>query len=127
MIEYISINYWRVYIQPIDEKRLNQLLQPGEEIKKREKQIRKMKDVRLRIWMKNNTYVARVARLLIESENILTDLDDYQVRHDQIYPDIEDFNLQVGAIRDDFIKYIDDNKELLLIDEKVDEYLGFEK
>ena len=114
-------------MQPMDEERLNQLLQLGEEIKKREEQIRKMKDVRLRDWMETNTYVARVARLLIETENILTDLDDYQVRHNQIYPDIEDFNLQVGAIRDDFIKYIDDNKELLLIDEKVDEYLGPEK
>ena len=33
-----------------------------------------MKDVRLRDWMETNSYVARVAKLLIEAENILTDL-----------------------------------------------------
>ena len=86
-----------------------------------------MKDIRLRDWMETNTYVARVAKLLIEADNILTDLDDYQVRHDQIYPDIEDFELKVNSLLYEFIKYIDENKELLLIDEKVDEYLGPEK
>ena len=114
-------------MQPMDEERLNQLLQLGEEIKKREEQIEKMKDVRLRDWMETNTYVAKVAKLLFEADNILLDLDDYQMQQDQIYPYIEDFELKVNSLLHEFIKCIDENKELLLIDEKVDEFFDRSK
>jgi len=104
---------------PFDEERINELIKFGEEIKKREG---KMKDIRERDWMNLDTYVSKVLRLLIEAEDILMDLDDYQMGNDQYYSHFEELYNQVAETRADFTKYIDEHKELLTMDKEIDNY-----
>ena len=56
-------------------------------------------DIRLRDWMTLDTRVSHILRLLIETENILIELDDYQREHNQCYEDLEDFNLKLFVYR----------------------------
>lgn len=81
-------------------------------------------DIRIRDWMNLDTKVSNAAKLLISAENILTELDDFQLWNGQDYPDLEDFNLQLSEFRNKFINYIDGHKELLTMDEKVNNYFG---
>lgn len=81
-------------------------------------------DIRIRDWMNLDTKVSNAAKLLISAENILTELDDFQLWNGQDYPDLEDFNLQLSEFRNKFINYIDEHKELLTMDEKVNNYFG---
>ena len=80
-------------------------------------------DIRLRDWMTLDTRVSHILRLLIETENILIELDDYQREHNQCYEDLEDFNLKLFVYRNEFTKYIDEHPELLEIDSTVDKYM----
>ena len=72
-----------------------------------------IKDIREKEWMKNDSKVASLLKLLIEAENILIDLDEYQMDNDQCYPEIEDMMLQLGEIRNDFTEFVDNNLEIL--------------
>lgn len=78
-------------------------------------------DIRLRDWMTLDTRVSHILRLLIETENILIELDDYQREHNQCYEDLEDFNLKLFVYRKEFTKYIDEHPELLEIDKYLNE------
>ncbi len=108
----------------IDEDRINKLLQFGEEIKKREDGINKMKDIRNRDWMHLDTKVSKILRLLLDAENELMDLDDYQLWNGQEYSAFEDFYNQLSDFRERYTKYIDEHKELLTMDDKINQYFN---
>lgn len=79
-----------------------------------------MEDIRNREWLKLDTKVAKLLNLLIEAENILIDLDEYQMENNQCYPEIEDMMLQLGVIREHYTEFVDNHKEVLLIGAKCD-------
>lgn len=96
--------------------------------KKLEGRVPSLGDIRYRKWMEGNTYVAQVVRLLIAADDILSDLDDFQIHEsDNYFCYFEDFELQVDSIIHDFIKYVDDHEKVLYIDDKVDEVVGNKK
>ena len=72
-------------------------------------------DIRNREWLKLNVPAAKILQSILEAENYLIELDDYQMEHGQIYPKIEDMMLQIGQLRNDYTKYIDEHEELLFI------------
>ena len=106
----------------MDEERLKEVLSAGDEIIKRKEEIMTLKDIRLRDWQKLDTRVSKILNLLIEAEDILGEIDDYQMDNDQCYPDIEDIYNQVANIRGEYTIYIDNNLELLEIDESINEF-----
>ena len=72
-----------------------------EGLKKREKELKmiakkiqgsdlKFPDIREREWSKIDSKVSKILNYLIEAENILVDLDEYQMENGQNYPEIED-------------------------------------
>ena len=103
----------------MDQEKIDALLKLGEEIKKRED---KMTDIRPRDWMKLDTKVSNVLRLLIEAEDILMELDDYQMGNGQYYTDFEEMYNQVADTREHFAKYIYSHKELLTMDDEINSY-----
>lgn len=72
----------------------------------------KYDDIRNRDWMNKQSDVSDILKKLIEIENLLINLDDYNTDNDLDYDYIEDFMLQIGEIRNEFTKYVDENKEL---------------
>lgn len=82
-------------------------------------------DIRKRNWLSLNTKVSKILSLLIEVENDLMDLDDYQMGNHQCYPDFEELYNRVALIRKDFTNYIDQHQELLTMDKETDKH--FEK
>ena len=95
-----------------------------EELKKREEELKmiakkiqdsglKFPDIREREWSKIDSKVSKILNYLIEAENILVDLDEYQMENGQNYPEIEDMMLQLGELRNNFTNFIDNNLELL--------------
>ncbi len=105
----------------MDQERIEELLKLGEEVKKRED---KMTDIRPRDWMNLDTRVSKVLRLLIEAEDILMDLDDYQMGNGQYYTDFEELYNQLADIREHFADYIDKHLELLTMDKDIDKYFN---
>ena len=79
--------------------------------------MQNLKDERFKNWMDVDTIVSKALRLFIELEDILVDLDDLSRANDQCYMDFEDFQLQVGATRSDFTKFVESNLEVLEITE----------
>lgn len=73
------------------------------------------KDIRYRNWLNSNGVAAEVLAAFIYLENLLMNLDEYQMENNQIFPYIEDFVLQVGDLRDKFTNYVDSNQELLSV------------
>lgn len=73
----------------------------------------KFPDIREREWLKLNSKASQLLKLLIEAENIMIDLDTYQMENNQCYPEIEDMMLQLGVIREKYSKFVDDNPEVL--------------
>ena len=102
----------------MEQERIDALIQLGEEIKKRED---KMTDIRPRKWMNLDT---RVSKALIEAEDILMDLDDYQMGNGQYYTDFEELYNQLADVREHFADYIDKHPELLTMDQEIDEYFN---
>ena len=96
----------------------------NEELKKREEVLRlitkkmqesglKFPDIRDRDWLKIDSKVSKVLKLLVAAEDIMIDLDEYQMDNNQIYPEIEDMMLQLAELRKDFIDFVDNNLELI--------------
>lgn len=75
--------------------------------------MREIKDIRYKDWINIDSKVSKLLKLLIEAEDILIDLDEYQMENDQIYPEIEDMMLQLGELRNDYSNFIDNNLDLL--------------
>ncbi len=81
-----------------------------------------MKDIRYRDWIDLDTRVSKVLKLLIEAEDIMHELDDYQLFNGQKYPEIEDLTNQLSCLSEDYTKYIDKHKELIKMDDTITKY-----
>lgn len=97
-----------------------------EEIKNREEELKmiakkiqqsglQFPDIRTREWMNNDSKVSNLLNCLIEAENILLELDEYQMENGQNYPEFEDMMLQIGELRNQYTEFVDKNLELLKI------------
>jgi len=75
-------------------------------------------DIRDRYWIKKDCDAGKILDCLIKAEDMLNNLDEFQMNHDQCYPDIEDMMLQIGELRKHFTDYVDSNPELLDIKNK---------
>ena len=74
-----------------------------------------LKDIRERDWLVLNTPAAKALKHILEAEDILISLDDYQMENNQAYKEIEDMMLSIGDLRSKYTKYIDSHEELLLL------------
>ena len=72
-------------------------------------------DIRRREWMNIDSKVSILLNYLIEAENILLELDEYQMGIGQKYPELEDMMLQMGELRNQYTEFVDRNLELLKI------------
>ena len=72
-------------------------------------------DIRLRNWMNNGSKAGKILTDLIEVEKLLDELDQYSIENGLDYDAFEDFNLQIGEIRKEYTKYIDENEEITAI------------
>lgn len=71
-------------------------------------------DIREREWGKlDDVKAAKLLQLLIEAEDIFLDLDDFQMSHEQCYPEIEDMMLQIGVLREQYTNFVDSHMEVL--------------
>ena len=70
-------------------------------------------DIRKRTWMTSDSNVGKILSLLIETENLLIDLDEYLVHNNPELNSIEDFMLELGYFRDRFTSYVDKNSDLV--------------
>lgn len=97
-----------------------------EEIKNREEELKmiankiqqsglQFPDIRRREWMNIDSKVSILLNCLIEAENILLELDEYQMENGQKYPELEDMMLQMGELRNQYTEFVDRNLELLKI------------
>ena len=77
-----------------------------------------MPDIRDRSWRNINSDTAKLLNLLIEAEDILVRLDEFQMENGQNYPEFEDFMLQIGDIRSRYTEFIDKNLDVLDIKTK---------
>jgi hypothetical protein len=75
----------------------------------------KIPDIREREWLQSNNDAAKVLKLLIEAEDILFNLDEYQTNNGQCYPDIEDMLLEIGYLRAKYTDFVEKNIEILNI------------
>lgn len=66
-----------------------------------------------REWLKVDSKASKLLKLLMEAEDIMITLDEYQMENNQCYPEIEDMMLQLGLLRDKYSKFVDNNLELL--------------
>ncbi len=80
--------------------------------------IVQLSDIRERSWINHNSRASKLLKLLIDAENILLELDEYQVENNQSYPEIEDMMLEFGEFREKYTKFIEKNPELLKIEDK---------
>lgn len=96
----------------------------NEELQKREEELKmitkkiqnsglQFPDIREREWLNVDSKVSELLKLLIAAENIMFDLDEYQMKNEQCYPEIEDMMLQLGELRNSYSKFIDNNLDLL--------------
>ena len=104
----------------MDEERLKTLKEIGNMVKENED---KLTDIRKRDWMTMDNRFAKALNLFIELEDILTDLDDYQMETGQYYTDFEELSNQLSHTREHFTKYIDSHPELLTMDDEIEEVL----
>lgn len=70
-------------------------------------------DIRKKEWRKLNCDAARLLNLLISAEDIFISFDEYQMENGQCYPEIEDMMLEIGELRDEYIKFVEKNKDIL--------------
>jgi hypothetical protein len=69
-------------------------------------------DIRNKEWLKKDSTVSDIQNKLIEVENLLISLDEYNTNNGLNYDYLEDFMLQIGEIRETFSNYVDKNLEL---------------
>ena len=66
-----------------------------------------MPDIRERSWINIDSDTAKLLNLLIEAEDILIKLDEYQMENGQCYPEFEELMLQLAEIRAKYTNPID--------------------
>lgn len=71
-----------------------------------------LEDIRNKEWLKKDSTVSDIQNKLIEVEDLLMSLDEYNSNNDLNYEYLEDFMLQIGNIRAAFSNYVDNNLEL---------------
>lgn len=91
--------------------------------RKKENNCFQVTDIREREWKKLDVPAAKLLQLLIEAENLFLDFDDYQMSHDQCYPDIEDMMLQMGILRENYTNFVDSHIEILNIKQKEEKFV----
>lgn len=69
-------------------------------------------DIRNKEWLKKDSTVSDIQNKLIDAENLLMSLDEYNTNNGLNYDYLEDFMLQIGNIREAFSNYVDKNLEL---------------
>lgn len=73
----------------------------------------KFPDIRERDWRNIDAPAAKIMNLLVETEDILMELDEIQMNNNQCFPQIEDFMLQIGEIRSKYSDFVDNNSDIL--------------
>ena len=79
----------------------------------------RLPDIRNRTWMSGESHASKILKLALELENLLMELDEYQMDNDQCYPDIEDMMLEFGEFRKKYTNFVDTNLEVLDIKKEV--------
>ena len=69
-------------------------------------------DIRNKEWLKKDSTVSDIQNRLIEVENLLISLDEYNTNNDLNYDYLEDFMHQIGNVREAFSNYVDKNLKL---------------
>ena len=72
-----------------------------------------MKDMRYKEWIDRNSDASTILKLLIELEDMFIDFDEYQMENNQCYPEIEDLMLLIGAVREKYTNFVNNNLEVL--------------
>ena len=75
-------------------------------------QMKKIKDIRYTEWINDKSKVSLVLKKLIEVEDLLIDLDEYNTNNNLDYDNLEDFMLQIGELREEFTDYVEKNTDL---------------
>lgn len=76
---------------------------------------KEIKDIRYKEWICLNTPISNTLKSIIETEDLLSELDDYSTNHNQCYPIFEDLKLQISSIRREFTAFVEKNREVLEI------------
>ena len=71
-----------------------------------------LKDIRFRDWINYNTDISKALKILIELEDIFSNIDDFYIRNGYRYNEFEDFMLHVDNIRYKFVKKVESDKSL---------------
>ena len=71
-----------------------------------------LKDIRFRDWINYNTDISKALKLLIELEDIFSDINDFYVENGERYNEFEDFMLHVDNIRYKFVKKVESDESL---------------
>lgn len=74
--------------------------------------MKEIKDIRYKEWINDKSKVSLVLKKLIEVEDLLIDLDEYNTKNNLDYDNLEDFMLQIGEIREEFTDYVEKNTDL---------------
>ena len=94
----------------------------GEKLKEMARKIQEsglqFPDIREKEWRNVQAPAAKVMNLLVEAEDILTELDSIQMKNNQCYPELEDFMLQVSDLRNRYSNFVDQNMDVLEIKNK---------
>lgn len=99
-----------------DEERKENMMQLAEDI---QNSGLNFPDIRKREWGKlDDVPAAKLLQLLIEAEDIFLELDDFQMSHEQCYPEIEEMMLQIGVLREQYTNFVDSHIEVLDIKQK---------
>lgn len=74
--------------------------------------MKKIKDIRYKEWINDKSKVSLVLKKLIEVEDLLIDLDEYNTNNNLDYDNLEDFMLQIGELGEEFTDYVEKNTDL---------------
>jgi hypothetical protein len=74
--------------------------------------MKEIKDIRYKEWINDKSKVSLVLKKLIEVEDLLIDLDEYNTNNNLDYDNLEDFMLQIGELREEFTDYVEKNTDL---------------
>ena len=75
-------------------------------------------DIRKKEWLNLDVIAAKTLEKIIEAEDYLIQLDDYQMGQGQAYPQIEDMMLKLGSLRKEYTEFVERHSELLKVDNK---------
>lgn len=93
-----------------EKNRIARMVILGEEISKMDGQI---KDIRYRDWLKYDSKISQAVLHIINAENILAQLDEFSMDHEQCYPEIEELYNKVAFLRSEILDYVDKNPDIL--------------